>query len=429
MSSENEILRSKIALQEKQIRVMRAALSGREELLACVPQDGSIPDPKWLLLFRRQLKEQAQREMQAANADTNPTTTTPALDPLSISATPFTVEPPTVTVSEMTPAYPSTLCSDPESAASCVATLLGTTRQLVEVWQDALRERFRTVLVSVAQRFEAFKRQQSDAALQTLLGSLNDMLPEITTLISDAPESEDDFSGASGNPFMADDAALESFFVETFDKHCKASTSKEVAKVRSEQNRSVDTAVSQCREENEIGRQRLGEAERRLREVEGQRDTLHNDVAKWKQKYDALHESAVIPAAPVVASVPRRAPSVSGVSTTSSVRQHAAGGGGGSQGRRFSGISGRSRSSVPAAMSPLPCSTQQYGEGGGGGGAVNPRVGELRAALGHLEAQLAAACNSSGGAMAQRHGHIRRRMDSVRTALAEEERRGPRVTV
>ena len=421
MATELEVLQNKVSEQDRTIRVLRAALSGREELLS-IPADGVV-DVRWLQQFKRQLKEQAVLELRAATAG-RPDAARPEPSAAAAPAarTEFLVRPPDVAAAGggagtrrggqrggagQAPHLP-------EAGAACVRELLATTSQLAAAWQDALRERYEGLLSAFARAFAAFKAAPSDPALQKFLAAVDGMQAEVAALVgggggSAAGDDESDFGGAAGNPFAGDTDELADYFAAAFHRYAEQARAE------------ADGAAATRSEEAAAAAAARADLAKALERCTAQRDTLHEDVARWKTRCDeveeGLHAAEAAAAAAAAAATRRRDDDAVSLSSAPSSayslpRQHVAGST--RRGAKPAGLPG---------LSPLP-SHQDFGSGGGGGGAPSgggtARMEQLRSALGHMEAQLAAACYNNAGSTT-RHQHISRRMASVRAALAAEE--------
>ncbi|KAJ9448206.1 hypothetical protein DIPPA_02283 [Diplonema papillatum] len=427
MATEVEVLRSRVTEQDRQINVLRAALAGREDLLR-LPQDGSV-DASWVRQFKKQLKEQAAAEMRAAacgrhagaaadaaadgEADSDeqsffgdlnrppgrplkPAPQQPVDTSRPSARTKIRKPPPgadlwdadTGVVAVVQEKTPDGSANDKQASGAVAWRLIATTKQLVSVWQDALRERFEGLVRQLFSSFAAYKqRPRDEGLLQRFLATVNSLQQQADVLLSDTDAS---FAGADGNPF------------ETDFEHLLAYYSQEISSCSS-------AAEARAAEEHLSKQDQLEEALRRAnaelagasRSLEGIQQSLHAKAAdllhsqevaqKLAREVEDLRYQATQPAQAALREASQRPGSPA----------HGA----------FSPVA---FSSYPSSQTPsTPCSLPPAA-------GSEARVKELRATLGHLEARLSSCCIGSSGSE-QRMGHITRRMERARVALAKEE--------
>eukprot|EP01063_Lacrimia_lanifica_P017680 TRINITY_DN2470_c1_g3_i2.p1 TRINITY_DN2470_c1_g3~~TRINITY_DN2470_c1_g3_i2.p1 ORF type:complete len:458 (+),score=183.04 TRINITY_DN2470_c1_g3_i2:80-1375(+) len=428
MASEVEVLRGRVAQQEKQLRVLRAAVVGREELLA-IPHEGVTQ--AWLSQFKRQLKDQAVREMKVANleaAGAAPSAPAPAASPAAAKAA-KEQNWKDVDVHKVTGPDPSALGADyeallrigeKEACDALVDTLLTTTKQLVGMWQDALRDRFRDTLSGLMRGFEGFKAAPSDATLQEFLGAVNELQPDIDTLL----KTDDDFSGTSGNPYSTDYAELKAMYLGSIGRFSAACIDASQAHQRTASAPELEALKGRVA----ALETRLAEAAKEAAARTAQRDALYNDVAGWKHKHDVLKDdlhrreaaAAAAEAEDRIREEEAAAAAAAAAPQHRAYQHHPTATPAGRPSHSAYGATPR-RGSLPSSRVSTPSLSLNVMPHRGAG--ASPRVQELRAALGHLEVQLTAVCNNHNGnnASSQRHMHIRRKIEAVRAELAREE--------
>eukprot|EP01060_Flectonema_neradi_P021041 TRINITY_DN28551_c0_g1_i1.p1 TRINITY_DN28551_c0_g1~~TRINITY_DN28551_c0_g1_i1.p1 ORF type:complete len:359 (+),score=75.82 TRINITY_DN28551_c0_g1_i1:83-1159(+) len=354
MSSEVEVLRSLVKEQRKQINVMRAALTGREELFGMAADEGTAG---WLKQFKRQLKDQMAAEMRAAHAagDDQPfrdSSMSPGNDSDCVTINNTNIQKHDIPLSEQ----------------EFTESLLQTTKDLVSVWFESLKEKYSELVSQVFNGFRQFKSNPTDNSMHTFLGKIDRLLPEAMELLRD----EDDLLG---NPFRENYSELKELYSRVMVDFANAAITSnnetnplasELVDVKEEYASLVDN-YNELKTDHE-------KLTKTYQQCAAQRDTVYGDAAAWKHKYD--EEKSM-------------------------------------------------RRSLMAELESLPSSrssTPKLEREASPSGARNEkRIAELRAALSHLEVQLSACCYN-GNISDSRNEQIRRRVEAVRRELVREEK-------
>ena len=358
MSSEVEILQSLVKEQRRQIHVMRAALTGREELFGMAADEGTAG---WLKQFRRQLKDQMALEMKAAN--TYDDQQSPERLPHRESSISPNSDCNFVTVNNMNVPKHDISHSEQEF----VDSLLHTTKELVSMWFDSLKEKYSEITSQVFNGFRSFKNNPTDVNMHSFLSKVDRLLPEAMDLLRD---DED----VLGNPFQENYSELKSLYSKVIIDFANnaITTYNEENPVSSKLAEADGKYEDLSRKYSEL-QHKCDELSKSYQQCAAQRDTVFGDAAAWKHKFDE-EKSKRLSLANELESLPS------------------------------------SRMSTPRAAPQSSAGVRN-----------EPRIAELRAALTHLEVQLSACCYNSNGSEA-RNERIRRRVETVRRELEREEK-------
>eukprot|EP00756_Hemistasia_phaeocysticola_P061214 Hpha_TRINITY_DN4705_c0_g1::TRINITY_DN4705_c0_g1_i1::g.130487::m.130487 len=384
----------------RQVAMLRECVRERCSLweqLDAVCSAAQPPPANWALELRARVERDRDAALRALSTAPPASFEDPTADCLPTLET----APPAFVVRDPEPAGHSASkgagrSSVSERAAECADQLVSVSARLARIWQDELREQFQHVVDDIAEAFYSFKSNPSDNSLQWFLKRVHELEGEMRAA-GQATESSD------GNPFCGSDGAsgLREFFATTVE----AAVNGAVHTVQAESSGAIEEARRASAEAAAAAMRSQAE----LAETRAAAEKLAAQVGMLQRQRD----QAVTPRPESAAEAVPQHPVAEKVGTPRISR---------SSSYSAAGSPARAAACQPTRRAaqqqfhlgtPLPSRAAPSESGASNTGSD---VSSLRAALGHLEAQLASQC-THGHASATRHGHLRRRVETVRSQL------------